>query len=156
MLDYEEKKVVITYGTFDLFHVGHLNLLERLKQLGDILIVGVSTDEFNQAKGKESFISFHDRARIISSLKCVDLVIPEESWDQKIDDVKNYNVDIFGIGDDWSGKFDFLNKNCKVLYLKRSHGISSTSLRSKFDIFLNSKYDGEVLDMIEKLRTGLS
>ena len=101
-------KKVITYGTFDLFHVGHLNLLKRAKELGDYLIVAVSTDEFNEReKNKKTFIPYTERAAIIEAIRYVDNVIPENSWDQKIHDIKTYGVDVFAIGDDWTGKFDF-------------------------------------------------
>lgn len=123
------KKTVLTYGTFDLFHIGHLKLLERLKELGDNLIVGVSTDEFNRSKGKQAIIPFCDRLEIIQSIKYVDLAIPEESWSQKIEDIKKYNVSIFGMGEDWRGKFDDLNKYCKVIYLERTPNISSTAVK---------------------------
>ncbi|WJG10581.1 adenylyltransferase/cytidyltransferase family protein [Aliiglaciecola sp. LCG003] len=122
-------KTILTYGTFDLLHVGHLNMLERLKSMGDKLIVGVSTDEFNQQKGKQSIFSFDERARIINALSCVDEVIPEKNWQQKPEDIHKYNVDIFGIGDDWQGKFDSLNEFCEVHYLSRTKDISSTSLK---------------------------
>lgn len=100
-------KTVITYGTFDLFHIGHLRLLQRAKALGDKLIVAVSTDEFNLQKGKRAIMPFEHRVEIIKNLKCVDMVIPEESWEQKIEDIKRYKVDIFVMGDDWKSKFDF-------------------------------------------------
>lgn len=122
-------KTVITYGTFDLFHIGHLNLLRRLRSLGDQLIVAVSTDEFNLNKSKTSFSNYADRCEIIAALKYVDLVIPEHSWDQKILDIQQYNVDIFGIGDDWLGKFDFLEPYCQVLYLPRTPNISSSQIK---------------------------
>jgi len=124
------RKTIITYGTFDLFHIGHLKLLERLKKLGDYLIVGVSTDEFNELKGKKTVIKYEDRAEIVSSIKYVDLVIPENNWEQKELDIKEYNVQIFAIGDDWKGKFDFLKKYCEVIYLNRTEGISSTQLKN--------------------------
>lgn len=123
-------KTILTYGTFDLFHVGHLNLLRRLKALGETLIVGVSTDEFNELKGKKTIIGFEQRIDIVQSIRYVDMVLPEYAWEQKIDDIKRYNVDIFAIGDDWKGKFDFLQEHCEVLYLPRTEGISSTSLKS--------------------------
>ena len=123
-------KTVLTYGTFDLFHIGHLRLFERLKALGDRLIVGVSTDEFNAQKGKRSFMSYEDRSQIVASVKHVDLVIPEQSWDQKVPDIRRHRVDVFGMGDDWKGKFDFLREECQVVYLPRTQGVSSTSLRS--------------------------
>lgn len=122
-------KTVITYGTFDLFHIGHLRLLERLKEKGDRLIVAVSTDEFNQKKNKRSFLPYEQRAQIVSAIRCVDQVIPEESWEQKVLDIKKYGIDVFGIGDDWKGKFDFLMEHCEVVYLPRTMGISSTSLK---------------------------
>lgn len=122
---------VITYGTFDILHIGHINLLKRAKELGDYLIVAVSTDEFNLKKGKYSFFNFADRKKILESLKFVDEVIPEISWDQKIKDVLKYNVDVFTIGDDWLGKFDFLKEYCEVIYLKRTKGISSSELKPK-------------------------
>ena len=120
---------VLTYGTFDLFHIGHLNLIERLSQMGDRLIIAVSTDEFNAGKGKTSVVSYEDRARIISSIKGVDLVIPETSWEQKASDIKEHDVDIFAIGEDWAGKFDELKELCEVVYLPRTDGISSTEIK---------------------------
>ncbi|NHC60261.1 adenylyltransferase/cytidyltransferase family protein [Paenalcaligenes suwonensis] len=132
------KRTVITYGTFDLFHIGHLNLLKKLKGLGDELIVGVSTDEFNEEKGKSTIIKFEDRLSIVESIKCVDIVIPENSWDQKEKDIQNYNVSIFGIGDDWQGKFDNLKTLCEVVYIPRTTGISTTAIKSKFG-FVNRK-----------------
>jgi glycerol-3-phosphate cytidylyltransferase len=120
---------VLTYGTFDLFHIGHLNMINRLTELGDRLVIAVSTDEFNAGKGKSSVVSYEDRARIVSSIKGVDLVIPETSWDQKVSDIKEYDVDIFAIGDDWAGKFDELKELCEVVYLSRTDGISSTEIK---------------------------
>lgn len=123
-------KTVITYGTFDLFHVGHLNLLRRAKELGDYLIVAVSSDRFNwEEKQKKCEIPDKDRMAIVEAIKYVDKVIPEDSWEQKIEDVKKYNVDVFVMGDDWKGKFDFLTDYCEVVYLPRTEGISSTQLK---------------------------
>lgn len=122
-------RTVITYGTFDLFHIGHLKLLERLRSLGDRLIVGVSTDEFNAGKGKKSIISFEDRVEIVRNLKCVDLAIAEETWDQKALDIKKYDVAVFGMGHDWEGKFDHLAELCEVVYLPRTSNVSSTQIR---------------------------
>ena len=124
-------KRVITYGTFDLFHIGHLNLLKRAKALGDYLIVAVSSDEFNLQKGKVCKIKDSDRMQIVEAIKYVDQVIPETSWDQKIEDVKKYDVDVFVMGDDWKGKFDFLKDYCEVVYLPRTEGISSTQLKEE-------------------------
>lgn len=122
-------KKVLTYGTFDLFHVGHLNILKRARALGDYLIVGVSTDDFNTLKGKRCAISFEDRAKIVESIKFVDKVIPENHWDQKIADVINNDIDIFVMGDDWEGRFDFLKEYCQVVYLPRTPNISTTDLK---------------------------
>ena len=122
---------MLTYGTFDLFHVGHLRLLERLAQLGDRLVVGVSTDEFNAAKGKKSLIPNADRAAIVGALGIVDEVFPEESWDQKKSDIERFGIDIFGMGSDWQGKFNDLGALCEVVYLERTEGLSSTTIRGQ-------------------------
>ena len=125
---------VITYGTYDLFHVGHLRLLQRAKALageGGKLIVAVSSDRFNWVeKNKKCVISDKDRMEIVGALKCVDQVILEDNWEQKKTDVAKYNVDIFVMGDDWKGKFDFLKEQCEVVYLPRTEGISSTQLKA--------------------------
>lgn len=121
----------ITYGTFDLFHIGHLKLLERIKSMCSNLIVAVSTDEFNKLKGKTCVIPYVQRAAIVAGIKYVDKVIPEENWEQKITDVEKYNVDCFVIGNDWEGKFDFLKEKCDVIYLHRTDGISSSDLRKR-------------------------
>ena len=124
-------KTVITYGTFDLFHIGHLNIIKRAKALGDYLIVAVSSDEFNRIKGKKCQICDKDRMEIVKAIRYVDKVIPEENWEQKRDDIKKYNVDIFVMGDDWKGKFDFLKEYCEVVYLPRTQGISTTQLKEE-------------------------
>ena len=125
-------KRVITYGTFDLLHYGHIELLKRAKALGDYLIVVLSTDEFNwNEKQKKCYFSYEIRKQLLEAIRYVDLVIPETCWDQKISDVKEYHVDTFVMGDDWKGKFDYLNKYCKVVYLDRTEGISSSELRSQ-------------------------
>jgi glycerol-3-phosphate cytidylyltransferase len=123
-------KRVITYGTFDLTHVGHIRLLKRAKQQGDYLIVGLSTDEFNKKKGKECIFSYEERKEILENIRFVDLVIPETCWEQKISDVKRYDIDLFVIGEDWEGKFDFLKEFCEVVYLKRTPDISTTQLKN--------------------------
>lgn len=120
---------VITYGTFDLLHYGHINLLKRAKELGDYLIVGLSTDEFNLIKGKKSFFDFSKRKLLLESIRYVDLVIPEDNWEQKPFDVDKYDVDLFVIGDDWRGKFDFLSNKCDVVYLERTPEISTTLIK---------------------------
>jgi|SRR5690554_3837157 len=124
------KVTVITYGTFDMFHIGHLKLLKRLSELGDRLIIGVSTDEFNAQKGKKCIIPFEQRKEIVENIKGVDLVIPENDWEQKITDIKNLNVDLFVMGSDWEGKFDYLTEYCEVQYLPRTKGISTTELKN--------------------------
>ena len=124
-------KITLTYGTFDFLHVGHIRLLQRAKALGDFLIVGLSTDEFNQLKHKSAFIPYEQRKEILESIKYVDLVIPEESWEQKIADVQQHQVDIFVMGDDWEGEFDFLKEHCQVVYLPRTQDISSTDLKGR-------------------------
>ena len=136
------KKTIITYGTFDMFHIGHLKLLQRLKRLGDELIVAVSTDEFNKGKGKKVMIPYVQRAEIIENIKCVDKVIPEETWEQKITDVSKYGIDIFAIGDDWEGKFDFLKEHCEVVYLERTKDISTTKLKKSL---MNYAFEGTEL-----------
>ncbi len=128
-------KTVITYGTFDLFHYGHVEILRRARALGDRLIVGLSTDEFNLTKGKKCEISYDKRKQLLESIEYVDLVIPEENWNQKINDIQKNDVDIFVMGDDWKGKFDFLNQYCEVHYFPRTFGISTTKLKS----ILNTK-----------------
>jgi glycerol-3-phosphate cytidylyltransferase len=137
-------KTIITYGTFDLFHVGHIRLLKRLRALGDELIVGISSDEFNVSKGKESFFSYAERAEILESCKYVSKVFPEDNWEQKKDDIKKYNADVFAMGDDWFGKFDALSEFCEVIYLPRTKKISTTEIKGKL-----SKIDNVELDRIE-------
>jgi glycerol-3-phosphate cytidylyltransferase len=138
---------VLTYGTFDLFHIGHLNLINRLSEMGDRLIIAVSTDEFNAGKGKTSVVSYADRARIISSIKGVDLVIPETSWEQKATDIKEHDVDIFAIGEDWAGKFDDLKELCEVVYLPRTDGISSTEIKQMLRV-LDPQHITEMQDAL--------
>lgn len=122
-------KTVLTYGTFDLLHWGHINLLKRAKDLGDYLIVAISTDEFNKLKNKKSYHSYENRKLILEAIKYVDEVIPENTWEQKIQDVIKHDVDVFVMGDDWEGKFDFLNDYCEVIYLPRTTGISTTQIK---------------------------
>lgn len=122
-------KRVLTYGTFDLLHVGHIRLLKRAKALGDELIVAVSKDEFNEIKGKKAINSYEDRKEILESISYVSLVIPEYEWDQKISDVIKHKIDVFVIGDDWEGKFDFLKEYCEVVYLPRTEDISTTQIK---------------------------
>ncbi len=134
---------VITYGTFDLLHWGHINLLKRAKALGDALIVGLSTDEFNQNKHKQSVHKYVERKYILEAVCYVDRVIPEVSWEQKISDIKKYNVDIFVMGSDWEGEFDFLKEYCQVVYLPRTEGISTTEIKNRLATEAGDKY-GEI------------
>ena len=122
-------KRVITYGTYDLLHYWHVNLLQRAKEYGDYLIVAISTDEFNALKGKKSYFSFEERKKLVEAIRYVDLVIPEENWTQKVSDIKEYKVDTFVIGDDWKGKFDELKEICEVVYLPRTPEISTTQIK---------------------------
>jgi len=129
-------KKVITYGTFDLFHIGHLRLLQRVKKLGHHLTVSISTDDFNAIKGKKTLIPYEQRREIVENIKCVDQVIPETCWEQKKEDIKTFDIDIFAMGNDWEGKFDFLRNHCEVVYLPRTDDISSTEIKKQMDAFL--------------------
>ncbi len=122
-------KRVITYGTYDVLHYGHINLLKRAKALGDYLIVALSSDEFNLLKNKKSLYTYEQRKMILEALRFVDLVIPEHTWEQKRDDVQKYQADVFVMGDDWTGKFDFLSDLCEVVYLPRTPDVCSTDTR---------------------------
>ncbi len=122
---------VITYGTFDILHYGHINLLKRAHDLGDYLIVALSSDEFNKIKNKISYYSYEHRKLLLEACRYVDMVIPENNWEQKKEDIQKYKIDIFVMGDDWKGKFDYLSDLCKVVYLPRTPDIS-TSLVKKY------------------------
>ena len=123
-------KKIITYGTFDLLHYGHINLLKRAKQLGDYLIVGLSTDEFNEnEKNKKTYFAYEERKKLLEAIRYVDLVIPEKNWAQKREDIKEFKIDTFVIGDDWEGKFDDLKDLCEVVYLPRTPEISTTKIK---------------------------
>ena len=125
-------KKVITYGTFDLLHYGHINLLRRARELGDYLIVALSTDEFNwNEKQKVCYFTYEQRKQLLDSIRYVDLVIPEENWEQKVSDVKEFRVDTFVMGNDWEGKFDFLKDLCEVVYLPRTPEISTTQIKQE-------------------------
>ena len=129
-------KRVLTYGTFDLLHYGHINLLKRAKALGDYLIVAVSTDEFNEIKGKKAYHNYETRKMMLEAVRYVDLVIPEENWEQKINDVKKYEVDTVVMGSDWAGsdRFDYLQDYCEVVYLPRTEGISTTKIKRDLEL----------------------
>ena len=126
-------KRVLTYGTFDLLHYGHINLLKRAKALGDYLVVAVSTDDFNELKGKKAYHNYETRKMMLEAVRYVDLVIPEENWEQKIDDVKKYDIDIVVMGSDWAGsdRFDYLKDYCEVVYLPRTEGVSTTQIKKE-------------------------
>lgn len=125
-------KKIITYGTFDLLHYGHINLLRRAKELGDYLIVALSTDEFNwNEKQKKCYFTYEQRKKLLEAIRYVDLVIPEDSWAQKVTDVQEFRVDTFVMGDDWEGKFDFLKDYCEVVYLPRTPEISTTQIKQE-------------------------
>lgn len=127
-------KKVLTYGTFDLLHYGHINLLKRAKTYGDYLIVGLSSDNFNSIKRKKSYFNYHERESLLRSIKYVDKVIPEDNWEQKIKDIIENKIDIFIMGDDWEGKFDYLKDYCEVIYLPRTEGISTTKIKSELKL----------------------
>lgn len=129
-------KRIITYGTFDMLHYGHINLLRRAKELGDYLVVVLSTDEFNwNSKSKKCYFTYEERKKVLEAIRYVDLVVPEENWEQKVSDVQKYDIDTFVMGDDWVGKFDFLKEYCEVVYLPRTPDISTTQIKQD----LNSK-----------------
>ena len=128
------QRTILTYGTFDLFHPGHVALLRRAKELGTRLVVGLSTDEFNSIKGKKSVMSYEDRKTVLESCRYVDSVIPESHWDQKPDDAVRHDVDVFVMGDDWIGKFDFMSEYCSVIYLQRTPDISTTEIKYKMSL----------------------
>lgn len=128
-------KKVITYGTFDLLHYGHINLLRRAKERGDYLIVALSTDEFNwNEKRKKCYFSYEQRKKLLEAIRYVDLVIPENNWEQKVSDVKEFRVDVFVMGDDWKGEFDFLKEFCEVVYLPRTPEISTSQIKSDLKV----------------------
>ena len=127
-------KKVITYGTFDLLHYGHINILKRARELGDYLVVAISSDEFNKLKNKKSYFSYEERKLMVESIRYVDEVIPENTWEQKIEDVKEHNIDVFVMGDDWEGKFDDMAEYCEVVYLKRTPEISTTKIKQDLKI----------------------
>ncbi len=135
-------KRVLTYGTFDLLHYGHINILKRAKELGDYLIVALSTDEFNAIKGKKAYHNYETRKKMLEAVRYVDLVIPENSWEQKISDIQEYHVDIVVMGSDWAGsdKFDYLKDYCEVVYLERTPGISTSQIKQ--DLGLQEAEEG--------------
>lgn len=151
-------KTVITYGTFDIFHVGHLRLLRRARELGDRLLVGVSTDEFNAQKGKKSVFTFEERAEIVGSIKFVDEVFAENSWDQKRADIERFGAHVFVIGDDWTGRFDNLKDLAEVVYLPRTPSVSTTEVKSSLQGFSRSQVEAlkAALDVVSTIVKDLS
>jgi len=143
-------KTVITYGTFDLFHIGHVRLLKRLRELGDRLVVGCSTDEFNARKGKSSVMPYEQRVEILEACRYVDKVFPENDWEQKQEDIRREGADIFAMGDDWVGKFDHLEKDVEVVYLPRTQDISTTEVRQLVRSLHTEKVE-EIKSVIEHL-----
>ena len=127
-------KKVITYGTFDLLHYGHINLLRRARELGDYLIVAVSSDTFNLSKGKKSYFSLEQRVSMLKAIRYVDEVIVENDWGQKKNDILNNDVSVFVMGDDWKGKFDDLKEYCEVVYLPRTPEISTTQIKNELKL----------------------
>lgn len=122
-------KTVITYGTFDILHIGHINLLRRARQMGDRLVVGLSSDEFNRGKHKSSLLNYANRRAVLEAIRWVDEVFPEHTWEQKVDDIRKYSASIFVMGHDWAGKFDFLSEYCEVRYLPRTPEVSTTEIK---------------------------
>ena len=133
---YKGLRRVLTYGTYDLLHYGHVRLLKRAAALGDYLVVALSTDEFNALKGKESFYSYEVRKEMLESVRYVDLVIPEQTWEQKVDDIKKYAIDVVVMGSDWAGddRFEHLKEYCEVVYLDRTDGISTTDVKNELSV----------------------
>ena len=142
-------KTVITYGTFDLFHVGHVRLLKRLADLGDRLIVGCSTDDFNATKGKKTAMPYEQRVELLRACRYVDEVFPEQNWEQKRHDIEHRGADIFAMGDDWAGRFDDLIDICEVVYLPRTLGISSTDLK----VAIAGQIQSELGAILTEIRT---
>ena len=135
-------KRILTYGTFDLLHYGHIRILKRAKELGDYLVVALSTDEFNATKGKKAYHSYETRKKMLEAIRYVDLVIPENNWEQKIQDIKDYKIDVCVMGSDWAGsdKFDYLKEYCDVVFLERTPGISTSQIKN--DLQLQEAVDG--------------
>ncbi len=135
-------KRILTYGTFDLLHYGHIRILKRAKELGDYLVVALSTDEFNATKGKKAYHSYETRKKMLEAIRYVDLVIPENNWEQKIQDIQDYKIDVCVMGSDWAGsdKFDYLKEYCEVVFLERTPGISTSQIKN--DLQLQEEVDG--------------
>lgn len=141
-------KRILTYGTFDLLHYGHIRILKRAKELGDYLVVALSTDEFNAIKGKKAYHNYETRKKMLEAIRYVDLVIPENNWEQKLQDVKDYKIDVVVMGDDWAGsdKFDYLKEYCEIVFLERTPGISTSQIKN--DLGLQEPVNG--VDQVPK------
>ena len=135
-------KRILTYGTFDLLHYGHIRILQRANEMGDYLVVALSTDEFNATKGKKAYHSYETRKKMLEAIRYVDLVIPENNWEQKVQDIKDYKIDVCVMGSDWAGsdKFDYLKEYCDVVFLERTPGVSTTQIKN--DLQLQETVDG--------------
>lgn len=135
-------KRILTYGTFDLLHYGHIRILKRAKEMGDYLVVALSTDEFNAIKGKKAYHNYETRKKMLEAIRYVDLVIPENNWEQKLQDIKDYKIDVVVMGDDWAGsdKFDYLKEYCEIAYLERTPGISTSQIKN--DLGLQEPING--------------
>ncbi len=135
-------KRILTYGTFDLLHYGHIRILQRAKEMGDYLVVALSTDEFNATKGKKAYHSYETRKKMLEAIRYVDLVIPENNWEQKVQDIKDYKIDVCVMGSDWAGsdKFDYLKEYCEVVFLERTPGVSTTQIKN--DLQLQETVEG--------------
>ena len=141
-------KRILTYGTFDLLHYGHISILKRAKELGDYLVVALSTDEFNAIKGKQAYHSYETRKKMLEAIRYVDLVIPEDNWEQKVQDIKDYKIDVVVMGSDWAGsdKFDYLKEYCEVVYLERTPNVSTSQIKA--DLNLQAPVEG--VDQVPK------
>ena len=150
------ERIILSYGTYDLFHYGHVQILKRMRQMGDKLIIGCSSDAFNKAKGKKSFFNYEERAEILKSIRYVDEVFPEESWEQKVSDIKKYGAHLFVMGDDWKGKFDFIEKEttCSVMYLPRTVGVSTTNIKEALSTIKKEKIE-VILEKLRDLEAGM-
>jgi glycerol-3-phosphate cytidylyltransferase len=146
-------KTIITYGTFDIFHAGHVNLLRRARDLGDRLVVGVSSDEFNSTKGKRSVFTYEERAEIVGSTRFVDHVFPESSWDQKRDDIRRFGAAVFVMGGDWVGHFDDLKDIVEVVYLPRTPSVSTTEVKASLKAFSAQQVEAlrSAVDMVSAI-----
>jgi len=134
-------KKVITYGTYDLLHRGHIKLLQRAREMGDYLVVGLSSDEFNAVKHKKAFYSYEERKLVLEAVRYVDEVIPEDNWEQKERDIREHGIDVFVMGDDWNGKFDHLKSLCEVVYLPRTDGVSTTQIKAQLRVTVDSNVE---------------